>query len=311
MSNIYLILAILGTFGAILVAGFALDVMSSERRRTMRLLESQVGQGSDGGGVRRPELSRPFVERAFMPFIKAAGSVAKRLTPIDARARIEHRLVLAGSPAGWDAERVAALKVIGAIGGLILGVAVARLRELGVVGTLGFSVLLLVIGFLAPDTILNGRVRQRQKEIRNALPDVMDLLTISVEAGLSLNTALAQVVTNVPGVLSQEIGRMLQEIQLGVSRADAFRNLAERTDVEELNNFSLAMIQADVFGVSISSVLRAQAHEGRVKRRQRAERLAMQAPVKITFPLILCIFPALLIVVIGPGAIRIAENIFR
>jgi len=129
-----------------------------------------------------------------------------------------------------------------------------------------------------------------------------------VEAGLSLNAAIAQVVQNVPGVLSSEFARMLQEIQLGVPRADSFRNLAERTDVEELNSFALAMIQADVFGVSIASVLRTQAQQLRIKRRQRAEAKAQQTPVKIVFPLILCILPALFIVIVGPGAIQIWES---
>ncbi|HZN42785.1 MAG TPA: type II secretion system F family protein, partial [Actinomycetota bacterium] len=166
-------------------------------------------------------------------------------------------------------------------------------------------------GFMAPDSLLNRRVEERQKEILRTLSDTLDLLTISVEAGLSLNAAIAQVVQNVPGVLSSEFARMLQEIQLGVPRADAFRNLAERTDVEELNAFALAMIQADVFGVSIASVLRTQAQQLRIKRRQRAEAKAQQTPVKIVFPLILCILPALFVVIVGPGAIRIFESFIQ
>jgi tight adherence protein C len=126
-----------------------------------------------------------------------------------------------------------------------------------------------------------------------------------------LNAALAKVVENVPGILSSEVSRMLQEIQLGSSRSDAFRHLGERTDVEELNAFILAMIQADIFGVSISNVLRGQAKELRTKRRQRAEREAQQTPVKIVFPLILCVLPSLFIVVIGPGAIRIFQNLLH
>ncbi len=132
-----------------------------------------------------------------------------------------------------------------------------------------------------------------------------------MEAGLSLNAAIAQVVQNVPGVLSAEFARMLQEIQLGVPRSDAFRHLADRTDVEELNAFALAMIQADVFGVSIANVLRTQAQQLRIKRRQRAEQRAQQTPVKIVFPLVLCILPALFVVIVGPGAIRIVQNLFK
>jgi tight adherence protein C len=168
--------------------------------------------------------------------------------------------------------------------------------------------LLAFVGFVVPDSLVNRRVDERQKEILRTLSDTLDLLTISVEAGLSLNAAIAQVVQNVPGVLSSEFARMLQEIQLGVPRADAFRNLAERTDVEALNAFALAMIQADVFGVSIASVLRTQAQQQRIKRRQAAEAKAQQTPVKIVFPLILCILPALFVVIVGPGAIQIWEQ---
>src|SRR3990170_1746433 len=311
MSNIYLALALVGTFIAIMLIGMAIDLVVGERRRT-RLLESQVGQVVGGPTTaREEELQRPFLDRLIVPMGSGAARVTRRLTPVDTKGRIERKLILAGSPPGWDAERVAGFKVAGAIIGVIAGAAFGALVGFKSAPLILFIGLLAITGFFLPDTLLSQKVSARQRDIRNALPDVMDLLTISVEAGLSLNTALAQVVQNVPGVLSQEIGRMLQEIQLGVSRSDAFRNLGERTDVDELNAFVLAMIQADIFGVSISSVLRAQAKEGRVRRRQRAEHAAMQAPVKIVFPLILCIFPALLIVIVGPGAIRIINTIFR
>ena len=131
---------------------------------------------------------------------------------------------------------------------------------------------------------MNGRVEDRKKEILRTLSDTLDLLTISVEAGLSLNAAIAMVVRNVPGVLSSEFARMLQEIQLGVPRSEAFRHLSERTDVEELNAFALAMIQADVFGVSIASVLRTQAAQLRIKRRQSIEAKAAQTPGEDRLP---------------------------
>ena len=147
------------------------------------------------------------------------------------------------------------------------------------------------MGFVLPDSIVNRRSRSVSEEILKTLSDTLDLLTISVEAGLSLNASIAQVVQNVPGVLSSEFARMLQEIQLGVPRSEAFRHLADRTDVDELNAFALAMIQADVFGVSIASVLRTQAQQLRIKRRQAAEQKAQQTPVKIVFPLVLCVLP--------------------
>ena len=230
---------------------------------------------------------------------------AKKVTPIDTRDRIAKKLLLAGSPVGWDAERVLAFKVILAAAGFIGGLVLVRLMDLTPFLQVVVIALLTFVGFIVPDSVLSSRVEDRKKEILRTLSDTLDLLTISVEAGLSLNAAIAQVVKNVPGVLSSEFARMLQEIQLGVPRSDAFRHLAERTDVEELNGFALAMIQADIFGVSIASVLRTQASQLRIKRRQAAEAKAQQSPVKIVFPLILCILPALFVVIVGPGAINI------
>jgi tight adherence protein C len=313
MSEVWLVVAIGCVFGAVVLFGIFFDLNQSERRRAVRMLESQVaGTQTENVNLREQHLSESFGSRIMVPMVAGAAKVARRVTPIDARDRVARKLLLAGSPTGWDAERVLAFKIIGLGGGIMLGFFVTTLIgdlapfiRIVVIGLLAF------VGFMAPDSLLNRRVEERQKEILRTLSDTLDLLTISVEAGLSLNAAIAQVVQNVPGVLSAEFARMLQEIQLGVPRADAFRNLAERTDVEELNAFALAMIQADVFGVSIASVLRTQAQQLRIKRRQRAEAKAQQTPVKIVFPLILCILPALFVVIVGPGAIRIFESFIQ
>jgi tight adherence protein C len=310
MSDLWLVLALVGTFGAILLTGFALDGVMNERKRAVRLLESQVSGASDVN-LREQEMSQSFSRRALIPVLSAAGRVARRVTPLDARDRLTRKLLLAGSPAGWDAERVMAFKIIGLVGGFVVGFVVASSTGLSGVVTVLVAGLFTFAGFVAPDSIVNGRVEDRQREILRTLSDTLDLLTISVEAGLSLNASISQVVQNVPGVLSQEFARMLQEIQLGVPRSDAFRHLAERTDVDELNAFALAMIQADVFGVSIAGVLRTQAEQLRIKRRQRAEAKAQQIPVKIVFPLILCVLPALFVVIVGPGAIRIATSLLK
>jgi tight adherence protein C len=310
MSEVWLVLAVGCIAGAILLFGIFFDLSQSERRRAVRMLESQVsGTSSENVNLREQHLSESFGSRIIVPVVAGATRVARRITPIDARDRLARKLLLAGTPAGWDAERILAFKIIGLVSGVVLALVVSSVIgdvtpfiRIVLFGLLGF------VGFVAPDSMLNRRVDERQKEILRTLSDTLDLLTISVEAGLSLNAAIAQVVQNVPGVLSSEFARMLQEIQLGVPRADAFRNLAERTDVEELNAFALAMIQADVFGVSIASVLRTQAQQLRIKRRQRAEAKAQQTPVKIVFPLILCILPALFVVIVGPGAIQIWEQ---
>jgi tight adherence protein C len=312
MSEVWLVLSVLCLFLAIVLVGVFVDQQMTERRRAVRLLESQVvgpsGQAAPSVDLREQELSQSFAERILVPVVARAGSVAKKVTPLDTRDRLATKLMLAGSPAGWDAERVLAFKIIGAVAGFVGGLVIVNLIDLNAFLRVVSMGLLTFVGFVAPDAILGNRVEERKKEILRTLSDTLDLLTISVEAGLSLNAAIAQVVKNVPGVLSSEFARMLQEIQLGVPRSEAFRHLAERTDVEELNAFALAMIQADIFGVSIASVLRTQAQQLRVKRRQAIEARAQQTPVKIVFPLILCILPSLFVVIVGPGAIRIYEG---
>jgi tight adherence protein C len=307
-SPLLFLIGLLGTFSAVVLFGWAYGLAQGERQRAVRLLEAQMDPVASN--LREQELARPFAERVLQPLLQVSGSLGRRLTPFDARKRIQKKLVLAGLPERWDVEKVAAFKLLGVIAAGAVGLLMATSDNSTPLRTLGITALLAYIGFVGPDVIIGGKIKERQEAIRRALPDTMDLLTISVEAGLGFDAALAQVMNNVPGPLSMEIARMLQEVQLGVSRIDALRHLGERTDVDELDSFVLSMIQADVFGVSVAKVLRAQAKELRTKRRQRAEEKAMQVPVKILFPLIFCVMPALFVVILGPGAIRIFTEFF-
>ena len=309
MSEIWLVLAVAAAFFAVVLFGLAVESGTSEKKRAVRLLESQVSGSTESINLRDQELEKNFGQRVLVPVVGTAGRVARRVTPLDTRDRVAKRLILAGGPTGWDAERVLAFKVIGAVCGVAVGFVASTIFALAPFISIVAIALLAFVGFVLPDSVLNRKVDERQKEVLKTLSDTLDLLTISVEAGLSLNAAIAQVVQNVPGVLSAEFARMLQEIQLGVPRSEAFRHLADRTDVDELNGFALAMIQADVFGVSIASVLRTQAQQLRIKRRQAAEAKAQQTPVKMVFPLVLCILPALFVVIIGPGAIKIVTQL--
>lgn len=311
MSDLYLLIGLSATFLSIAILGVSVATARTARRNSLRFLEAQVGQAALSTNLRERELERSVAERVLLPFLGRLSSTARRLTPLDIRRRIRNQLILAGSPSGWDVERIAALKLVG-IGGAVL--AIIFFRFTGAFTSPGkgllLSGLLVYIGFFGVDAVLARKGRERQEAIRRALPDTMDLLTISVEAGLSFDAALVQVMQNVPGPLSEEIGRMLQEMRLGTPRIDAFRNLAERSDVGELRSFIVAMVQADAFGVSVAKVLRAQAKELRTKRRQRAEEKAMKVPVKMIFPLVVCLLPSLFVVVLGPGIIRIIEGIF-
>ena len=306
MSEVYLAVAMLSTFSAVMLCGFAFEATVGQRRRATKEFEARLENVAVS--LREQELSRSFLSRVLLPSFGTLGKLAQRMTPLGLRKRLAQKLVLAGSPAGWDAEKVAAFKIVGLASGIALGFMIGA----GSGGAKMMAMMLLIggIGYFAPDAVLSGRAQRRQEAIQKALPDTMDLLTISVEAGLGFDAALAQVVRNVEGPLSQEIARMLHELQLGVSRADAFRKLADRTDVDELRAFVVSMIQANKFGVGVANVLRAQAKELRMKRKQRAEQKAMQTPVKILFPLIFCVMPSLFVVVIGPGAIRIFHSFF-
>ncbi len=312
MSDLYLWVGLAAAFGAVTFSGWAVAAARAQRRNGTYVLERQVGQVRSSVDLRQQELSRSLLERVFLPLLSRLGTTARRLTPLSIQAGLRRKLILAGSPAGWDLEKITALKMVG------LGISITGLVWILFSGFSGpriqlllFVVLLAFIGFYAVDAVLERKARERQQAIQNALPDTIDLLTISVEAGLSLDAALAQVTEHVEGPLSEEIGRMLQEMRLGVSRVDSLRHLADRTDVDELRSFVVAMIQADTFGVSVSNILRAQSREQRTKRRQRAEEKAMRVPVKILFPLIFCVLPALFVVILGPGAIRMWQTLLK
>jgi tight adherence protein C len=308
MSELYVPLALGATFGAFVLGGLIVDAWLVGRRRAVEALRRQVPEV--GFDLRERQMSEPFLDRVLIPGLARLGEVAQRITPIGMRRRIARQLVLAGSPPN-DADKVAAFKLFGTTGGAVIGFVLGRL--FGLTGLLAVAIVpfTALFCYLIPGAGLGQKAINRQEEIQRALPDTMDLLTISVEAGLSFDAALAHVRRKVPGPLSDEIGRMLQEIQLGVPRADAFRHLADRTSVEELKAFVLAMVQADIFGVSVAKVLRSQAKDLRTRRRQRAEEKAIKVPVKILFPLIFCILPAMFVVLLGPGVITVMRTIFH
>ena len=193
------------------------------------------------------------------------------------------------------------------LAGLGFGFWLARSGEFSSLRTIIALALAGFVGYYAPEWMLRSKSGKRQANIQRSLPDALDLLSITVEAGLGFDAAVARVSRQAGGPLGEEMHRVIQEMQIGKSRADALRDLADRSTIVELKSFVLAMIQADIFGISIAKVLHVQAREMRIKRRQRAEEQAQKVPVKIVFPVLFCIFPALFVVLLGPAVIKIID----
>jgi len=258
-------------------------------------------------------LQQPARHRFVRPLLAPMARRARRLTPAGWVTSLERHVRLAGSPRAWSVERILGVKLLLGIATLIVGIFwIARFSISGgpwaqtLVRVVAVPVLALVF-YLLPDLILRLQGRDRQQVIQTALPDVLDQMSISVEAGLGFDAALSRVVESGRGPLVNELLRALREISIGVPRKQAFRNLVERTDVPELRHFVFAVNQAEEYGLPIANVLRVQSKELRVIRRQRAEERAMKLPVKIVLPLVFCIFPALFVVLLVPAAIRILE----
>jgi tight adherence protein C len=254
------------------------------------------------------EIDAPFADRVLLPLLARAQGLGRRLSPADANDRIHEKLELAGNPRGWTADRVSAGKVVGFFAAMGISLVLTIVMGLGFLPTLVVVVGASVAGYMAPNLYLYQQTFERAELLQRALPDAIDLLTISVESGLGFDAAVAQVARNTDGPLAEEFARMLQEMQIGRGRTDALRSLADRTNLPDLRSFVSAMVQADSFGIPIAQVLRVQSSEIRVKKRQWAEEMAQKVPVKILIPLIFCILPCLFIAVLGPAGIQIMNS---
>ena len=254
------------------------------------------------------ELTESFWERVIRPILERIAIFFVKFTPAGIKDDLRQRLILAGHPLNLEVKEFLALQ-----GSFILigpGITFVIFLLLGVeIRTVFiFSLLVSGIGLVMPIFLLSKRIAKRQAKIQRSLPDVLDLLTVSVEAGLGFDAALVKVVDKVSGPISEELERLLQEIRMGKPRRDAMRDLGKRTNVEELTKFITSIVQADKLGVSIGKVLRVQSDQIRERRSQRAEAEAMKAPVKMLLPLILFIFPTIFIVLLGPAIIKIVNS---
>jgi len=258
------------------------------------------------------ELQAPFLERTLRPLAAALSNRMSRVASNSFQEKAEKRLALAGNPGNLRVADWLGIKAVAAIVGGILFVflfGVLGVMALPPVLRILMGVVGLMFGYTIPEFWLGGRVRKRQHLILLQIPDTLDLLTISVRAGLGFDAALAKVVEKLEGPLIDEFRRALAEVRVGKARRDALRDIVPRTEVIPLTNFIGAIIQAEQLGVSISKVLQVQSEQLRIERRQRAEEMAAKAPIKMLFPLVGCIFPSLFIIILGPAIILIMQNL--
>lgn len=294
--------------GAVLV-GWGVVAAVADRRRAAATAYLRAGDPPDPVGLDAfaSRLAEPFRRRVVRPVADRLVAVALRVTPAEHRAEIDHQLAAAGLEGRRQATDVMATEALGAGVGLAAGVVLLATGALSPVVGVACAATLVLVGFATPRAVLGRRVTARAEAIRADLPDCLDLLAISVEAGIGLEGAMAVVSERMRSPVADELTRTLQEMGLGLSRHDALTNLRDRSPVPELTRFVQALIQADQLGMPLAEVLRVQADELRARRRQWARERSAKLPVKILFPLVACIFPAVLVVILGPAIAEIGR----
>jgi tight adherence protein C len=307
MTTAILILGIAGIFAGLFLSLTAMGVFTNEARGVSKSLAVMEAFSAAPEAMKK-ELDPSFNDRVLTPVLGRFVGLGRRLTPNDYAERIQSKLDVAGNPPGMTVDRIVSLKVVGIGVGVGAGVLLAVLLDWSAARWILAAAGGGVLGYYAPNLYLYQKGHDRTEKMQRALPDALDLLSISVEAGLGFDAALSQVARNTEGPLAQELARVLQEMQIGLGRSAALRALGERSTLPDLRSFTSAMVQADSFGIPIGQVLRVQSAEIRLKRRQRAEEQAQKVPVKIMIPLVLFILPCLFIAVIGPAIIRMMST---
>lgn len=250
-------------------------------------------------------LGMSAIPRLIQPAIENVGNRLRKITPVGFLDRWEKKIALGGLQGKTTVAHILFMKVVG----IVIGVSAGTFLyfKLGGIKGMLLAALLIWLGWSYPDSRMSKKVQQRQQEIENRLPDVLDQMSVCVEAGLGFDAAMLRAAKSAGGALAEEFGRTLQDIRLGASRSEALRAMLERSDVAELRMFTRALIQAEKTGVPMAKVLRTQAEDAREKRKQRAEEKAMKLPVKLIFPLMACILPSLFVVIIGPAILRVVQ----
>ncbi|NDJ35210.1 MAG: type II secretion system F family protein [Chloroflexi bacterium] len=311
MGNIILI----GILAVVLLTAVGLIAVSIARNNETDPLESRLAdyasEQTPSANLEDIEMSVPFSERVLIPIFKAIANFTQSLTPEEALQNTEKQLVLAGNPGNLTPQVVWGMRFVA--GGALLFVMLFVMVVAGWFQSRAAVAVLIVLGsavfgFFMPILWIKSKIDRRQQEIIKSLPDALDLMSICVEAGLGFDQAMQRVYDKWDNELGLAFGRVVREIQFGRTRREAMRNLAESVDVPDMTTFAGAIIQADQLGVSISKVLKIQSDQMRVKRRQRAQEKAQQAPVKMMIPMVLFIFPSIYIVLLGPAGVQLAKQ---
>ena len=303
--------AVLILIGAIVLVIIGMRESSGEDPLQARLAD--FAARGEAATLEEIELSQPISERVILPLARKAGEIALRFTPQNALQSTQRKIELAGNPRGLEPSLFWILRFISA---LAVGLLMWYLMSVGVKNwTWGTKILVIfgfmIFGFFLPEMFLISKIQRRQKEIRKAMPDALDLLTICVEAGLGFDGAMQKVNEKWDNELSLAFGRVLKEIQLGKLRREALRDMADRMGVPEMTSFVAAVIQSEQLGVSMAKVLRIQSDQMRVKRRQMAEEEAHKAPIKMLVPMAILIFPSICIVLMTPAILLLMRSALR
>jgi len=310
ITKIIILVLIAALVGIILVV---INGIKRAKNQDVDPLEQRLAEFSQRGenvSLEEVELSQPFMDRVVLPAIQKVGEISSRFTPQHVLEQTRRKLELAGNPGRIDASTLLILRFIaaGVLGGFIFLITLIT-KTLSVSVELLLVLIFVILGYLLPDLYIKSRIDRRQKEVRKAMPDALDLLTICVEAGLGFDAALSKVNEKWDNELSMALGRVIRDIQLGKLRRDALRDMSDHLGIPEMTSFVAAVIQSEMLGVSLAKVLRIQSDQMRVKRRQRAEEEAHKAPIKMSFPLGVFVFPSLLIVLLTPAGLKLWRSL--
>jgi tight adherence protein C len=300
--------------GVLLVVGLVIAVVTVARRRPKDMassIEDRLAEYSERDApvtLEELELSASFTERVVYPTIDSLSKFVSQFTPERVMENIQHKLELAENPGNLTPANFLAIRFVAmfVLGGLIFVLMI--IAKLPISRRIMFTVVVTALGYFLPVLWLGSKIKRRQGEIVKQLPDTLDLLTICVEAGLGFDQGVQKVVEKQDNELARGFNRYLQEVRLGKLRREALQNMANRMEVPDVTSFIAAIIQADQLGVSMAKILRIQSDQMRIRRRQRAEQKAHQAPIKMLFPMVFLIFPSIFIILLGPAVLLLMES---